>query len=282
MLIKKVFNNNSILVLSEGRELILTGKGIGYGKREGDEVDVSKIQKRYEPFMPVSGKYAKLLEKIPEECFEVSQQIYLYARNQLQVPLHEQLILDLADHIYFSMVRVEKQIEMGEMFLASDIHLAYPREYETGIHAVEIVRQQLHVELPGEEAGYIAFHIIMAEGERGSDTPKQLMEFISMVLNCVYIFYPVVAAHTDSDSVSRFIVHLRYLGNRVLQKNYPKDVDASFVMRDFKDPRLTRCLKKIAKEVEQQYQYNLSDQEQLFLAVHLQRVLQEQKSYETV
>ena len=48
MRIKKVYNNNLASILSEeGREVIIMGKGIAFGKRCGDEVDESKIDKRF-------------------------------------------------------------------------------------------------------------------------------------------------------------------------------------------------------------------------------------------
>ena len=48
MKILKIFNNNAVAtVSSNGEDLILTGSGIGFKKKVGDEVDPSKIEKRY-------------------------------------------------------------------------------------------------------------------------------------------------------------------------------------------------------------------------------------------
>ena len=230
MIIKKVFNNNSVLVFQGNEDVILTGKGIGFGKREGDPVDESKIQKSYNSVVPMNEKYAKLLQKIPAEYFDVSKEIYKYACQELSVSLDEQLILDLADHISFAVERMN-HIDMGEMFLGSEIHLAYPQEYEIGIQAVKIADQKLNVQLPAEEACYIAFHLILAEGDAGSSAPKELMDFIKMILDCVYAYYPEVAEHMTSYSVSRFLVHLRFLGNRVLRKEYPKEIESSYIKK---------------------------------------------------
>lgn len=46
--ILKVFNNNSVAAISdELGDIILTGSGIGFQKRIGDEVDESRIEKTY-------------------------------------------------------------------------------------------------------------------------------------------------------------------------------------------------------------------------------------------
>ena len=274
MIIKKVFNNNSVLVFQGNEDVILTGKGIGFGKREGDPVDETKIQKSYHSVVPMNDKYAKLLQKIPAEYFDVSKEIYDYACRVVSTPLDEQLVLDLADHISFAVERMN-HIDMGEMFLGSEIHLAYPQEYEVGIQAVKIADEKLNIQLPAEEASYIAFHLILAEGDAGSSTPKELMDSIRMVLDCVYAYYPEVEEHMTNYAVSRLLVHLRFLGNRVLRKEYPEEVESSYVKKPDSNSDLDKCMEKITQEVREKHNYRLSDQEQQFLTLHLQRVLQE-------
>ena len=45
MKIIKVINNNNVCILDEkGREQIVSGKGIGFGKKYGDNVEPSQIQ----------------------------------------------------------------------------------------------------------------------------------------------------------------------------------------------------------------------------------------------
>lgn len=42
----KVYSNNSVsTVFPDGREAILIGSGIGFGKRPGDEIDTRRIEK---------------------------------------------------------------------------------------------------------------------------------------------------------------------------------------------------------------------------------------------
>ena len=48
MKIIKVINNNTVSVIDgKGKEQIISGKGIGFGKKYGDEPDKDKIQKMY-------------------------------------------------------------------------------------------------------------------------------------------------------------------------------------------------------------------------------------------
>ena len=46
MKIIKVINNNTVCTLDKkGREQIASGKGIGFGKKRGDEIDPAQVQK---------------------------------------------------------------------------------------------------------------------------------------------------------------------------------------------------------------------------------------------
>ena len=48
MKVHKILNNNVIVTLDDkGKELILTGRGIGFKKREGDLIDTNLIEKQF-------------------------------------------------------------------------------------------------------------------------------------------------------------------------------------------------------------------------------------------
>ena len=48
MRLKKAFNNNALLALDENEEeVIVMGKGIAFGKKSGDRIDESLIQKKF-------------------------------------------------------------------------------------------------------------------------------------------------------------------------------------------------------------------------------------------
>ena len=55
MIIQKVINNNVVSTFdSNGKEVILMGKGIGFRKKTGDELDKTKIEKIFT--LDLSGK----------------------------------------------------------------------------------------------------------------------------------------------------------------------------------------------------------------------------------
>jgi beta-glucoside operon transcriptional antiterminator len=275
MIIKKVFNNNAVAAISEGKEIILTGNGIGFGKKYGDNVDESKIEKRFSAFHGETAKYEHLFSNIPISYFAIAEKIFGYAEKQMQTQLRDQLILDLADHIEFAVAR-SKSTDNAELYLLEDIQVIYPKEYEVGKYAVGMIRDELNTELPGEEIGYIAFHIVNAEISNPTSAPKQLMEFIRLVLNDFEKEYPKLKKSEGSFSYSRFIVHLRFLGNRVLSHYKQNEDHESFLEDSFaSNGRLTACAAMIASDIERKFSFRLSSQEKLYLMIHMERIIQE-------
>ena len=48
MKIEKVLNNNVVVALDEnGAETVLMGRGLGFGRRAGDEAPQDKVEKRF-------------------------------------------------------------------------------------------------------------------------------------------------------------------------------------------------------------------------------------------
>ncbi|MCS4481050.1 hypothetical protein JQ035_15655 [Clostridium botulinum] len=51
MVINKILNNNAVITFDDkGKEIIIMGKGIAYGKRKGDFIEESKLPKIYFKF----------------------------------------------------------------------------------------------------------------------------------------------------------------------------------------------------------------------------------------
>ena len=76
----KLNNSAAICSNSSSDSIIVIGKGITFGKKEGDEIDKSRIDKIY---TNADQKITKLIEQIPDEYFEMSAIIIRYAERIL-------------------------------------------------------------------------------------------------------------------------------------------------------------------------------------------------------
>jgi len=106
MIILKIFNNNSVVALSEDKQdIILTGSGIGFRKKAGDLVDESKIEKRYVFQDEHKKRLEKSLRNIPVVYFEITEQIIKKASKELDTDFSSEIFIAISDHISFAMKR---------------------------------------------------------------------------------------------------------------------------------------------------------------------------------
>lgn len=73
MIIQKVINNNVVSTFdSNGKEVILMGKGIGFRKKTGDELDKTKIEKIFTLDLSGKSSFVQEVMAIIQEFYEIS------------------------------------------------------------------------------------------------------------------------------------------------------------------------------------------------------------------
>ena len=107
MKVIKAINNHNLCVLDDdGREQIVSGKGIGFGKKYGDTVDPAQIQKTYLiTDSELQKKMISMLQEIPFEYVAFTNDIVEYIKKEYALKLNESLLITLADHISFAISR---------------------------------------------------------------------------------------------------------------------------------------------------------------------------------
>lgn len=95
MIIKKILNNNVVITLNEHHEeIVVMGKGLAYGKKTGDYIDPSKINKTFEVSLKSSQKkMVNMLKDIPIEYMEISDEVIQKARKELDSDIDDSLLL---------------------------------------------------------------------------------------------------------------------------------------------------------------------------------------------
>lgn len=119
MRVKKVINNDIVVSLDHSnQELIVMGKGIGFKRKAGDEVDEAAIEKVYSITKEWNvSKLTNLLSAIPLEEIQVANDIISFAKVSLGKKLSENLFLTLSDHIHFALERHQEGIQLKNALL---------------------------------------------------------------------------------------------------------------------------------------------------------------------
>lgn len=271
--ITKVINNNIVCSLDDGgREIILRGLGIGYQKKKGETVPDDKVEKVYSMKDPKrSDKLQQLLAQIPAEYLEISTEIIEYARRVLNKRLSENIYITLTDHISFAISRKNENLEYHNVLL-SEIKRFYTHEYEIGRYALELINERLHVQLCGDEAGFIALHIVNAELETNMSDMYQITGLIRDIFEIIRVYY---GRSFDSDSLDydRFVTHLKYFSQRLFNNSHAQTEDT--VLQDMIRSRYTKdynCALKIKTFIQVKYKKHVSEEEVVFLTIHLHRL----------
>lgn len=276
MIINKVLNNNVVTIISEnGEEAVVMGRSLAFQKKKGDEIDESKIEKIFVlENKSINEKLLTLVNDIPAKYLEVTEEIIKYAENKLNTKLNENIYLTLTDHISFAISRVEKNLEIKNAMLW-DIKRLHKDEFDVGIHALRVIKENLNVELPEDEAASIAMHILNGELDQEMPEIVDMIKLIEEILKMVKYHFNI---EFDEDSINyyRFVTHLKFFTQRLSSGRYYEDNDNDlFDMIKLKYPKSYECTKRIEGFVKQKYNTQLTKEEMLYLIIHTARVVHE-------
>lgn len=274
MKIRKVLNSSVVLAVDEdGEESILLGKGIGYGRKAGEEI-VRQPSDRV--FIPLSNPDAKqmleLFSSIPPEYLDVTQEIVEDAERTLHTTLSKHIYLMLTDHLHFAAERQRQGIVITNRVFW-EIKNFYRREFEVGLRALALIRERLGVELPEEEAANIAFHIVNAtKDEAVHYDAMQAAKLIGRVVSIVtYTMH--CAFDTESIHYSRFINHLQFFAERYYSgKLLESKDDFLYCQMTGAYPAAVSCAEKLRVYLRNSDHVELPNEEVAYLALHIARL----------
>lgn len=273
IIIEKVINNNIISAYEKsGAEVIVMGQGIGFKKKQGEVVPADQISKIFRiKSRTLAEQFKELLANMPLERVRISDEIISHAKDHLKLKLNQSIYVTLTDHINFAIERVSQGIEPQNALLW-EIKRFYPQEFQLGIYALELIHDRLGILLPEDEAGFIALHFVNAE--YGTDIrdavkfPNQMQAIVDIVERDLGILLDESSLHYE-----RFMTHIKFLIQRIYRKELlsSEDRELSLLMQR-KYPREYQCSVKVAEYIMQATGCRLSEEEIMYLSVHIRRV----------
>lgn len=275
MRIKNVINNNLVRSYRGGKEVLVMGKGLGFKKKRGEEIEEDKIERIYVLSQdPGEENLERLVSPIPYEYFVTVNEVVDLAREMLKEDLDDSIRLGLLDHIYYAVARYKRGEEINNGLLW-EISRFYSREFQVGKKALEIIKVRHGVEMSDSEAAFIAIHLVNAEGKDSSKMQEtmEMTERIKDILAIVTYHYGK-ALKEDTIDYERFVTHIKYFLRRLYKEEKARDNDPEFLkaIRE-KYPKEYACSKKIQKYIEKETGKVVSEDELIYLTVHIRRVI---------
>lgn len=277
MKIEKILNNNVILTLNEAnQETVVMGRGIAFQKRVGDSIESEKIEKTFIPEgRDVMEHLSDLYRDIDPDILEVATNVIKYAQGVLRLKLSNHIYLTLPDHLSYAISRTKEGLDIKTP-LIWEIKRFYKVEYEIGKKAIELVKKEMDIQLPESEAAAIALHIVNArEDDSDLGVTIRMTEIVQDILNIVHFYYGQTFDE-ESFQYTRFITHLQYFARRLLnQERRESNDDFLYKQIQQKYNKAFKCTERINDYLKKVENTSLTMDEQLYLAIHIQRVTTE-------
>lgn len=273
MRIYKVINHNIIISQDgSGNEIILMGRGIAFDKKKDDTIDEKLIEKRFHLEKEViNDHFIELLREIPENIINVTHEAIEYIKVNMERKIDNRIYLTLLDHINYAVVRYLQGIQFDNMLLVEIKHL-YKEEIKIAKEAVLMINQRLMVNLPEDEAAFIALHIVNAQLELDITEIKQVTKLINEILSIVRDHFKITLDESTLD-YARFVTHLKFFSRRLLRKQVKTEADVNLykiVKESY--PNVYECVKIIESHIKKFYEQELSLSEKLYLMMHMIRI----------
>lgn len=268
-----MLNNNVVLARDEiGREAILTGRGLGFQRKRGQDVDASLISRRYIP-ADNAQSVAEVIAGIPLERLALIERVFRKAARGLNTDVPSSTLIAVVDHINQAMARVYQGLTMDYPLRAEVAHL-HPEELRLAEAMVEEINAAQKVQLPRGEAVALALHLFTAAiGAPSAQAASEQSRLIGQVMGLLEKSFGE-AFDADSVNAARFAVHLRYFLVRARTAVQIEDGTSSLVAEALRvfDPDAYRVARRIRDLLEIRLNTAVTDDETAYLALHVARL----------
>jgi len=275
LIVEKILNNNLILTIDEnGIEQIVMGKGLRFINQVGKELRQEQIQKVYIlKDENITKQYIRLLRDIPSSSAEIIEEALQIAYESFPDTLSDQLFVTLFDHLVYALERYEKNIFLPNRLLW-EVKRFYPNEYVVGEKIRKFLNKQLNINLPEEESGNIAFHIVNACMQ--DFNIKKTLCTVNLLKDICGIIQFSFGKQINEDSIhySRFLTHIQFFIQRVLD-NKMLDGQHVNILKAVIDENLAAysCAKRVASYIQKNLNVETSQEELMYLTLHIERIM---------
>lgn len=270
--IKKVLNNNVLIADHDTyEEVVLIGKGIGFGKKRGDMMQEDSYEKMFVlTNQKEQEQFKMLLPFVDEDMIEVVSDVIHFIAERVELPLNEHIHIALIDHITFAIKRLQKGMDIKNPFLIETKTL-YPNEFLIAEEVIDMINDRLKVNLPEGEIGFIALHIHSAITNKPIADVNQFSQLINQLVGVIEDSMKIKVNH-DSVNYLRLVRHLRYTIERVLSGETVEEPEKFTLLLKKEYPLCYNTSWKMIKVMQQFLKKPVYEAEAVYLTLHLYRL----------
>lgn len=274
IVIKRVLNNNAVVATDEqDQTLVALGSGIVFHQKAGQAILENKIEKSFYPKNEdAANSISETLAQVDPKYIELSDRIISEAVISSGKKLSDDIYVSLPDHLQFTVERLKKGMLIQNKLTVETMQ-TYPDEFQLGKHTLSYLAQETGLTFPDDEATNIAMHLITAEE---GDILENTEETITLINQFLKVISAMLKKEFNLNSVSyyRLVTHLKFFVQRIKKRQHqefpPDKTLYDLIIRDYHAEYL--IAQRIAGIVMKKFNYGVSDDEILFLTIHIHRV----------
>lgn len=272
-MIQRIFNNNVVLVHEppSSREIILLGKGIGFGKKIGQTLpqDHADIEKKFRLEDEKHIKqYHSLINQVDQAAIGISEEIIALISGEIGPVVNEHVHVALPDHIHFAIERLRNGLEIVNPFLF-EIQTLYPKEFALAQKAADMIMDSFSVHIPESEVGFLALHIHSAVSYIPVAKAVKFTNLISEMVAMIETSFATTIARESIDYV-RLITHLRFAIERIRQNKSIRNPLLDRIKITLPDSY--QLAEELARFIEERLELTVPEDEIGYIAMHLFRL----------
>lgn len=277
MKVLRVINNNIVLSRdAAGREVILTGRGLGFRAAPGQEIDPARVVRE---FVPSDGRdpdhLAELLAAIDEEVLRAVVIALDASGIEGRATTRPTLAIAVADHIEAALARARRG-ESLEYPLRAEVQTLYAEEHARAERLLAEINRHVDPPLGEHEATALALHLVNAGFASGDLSFTYTMTGVIQQMLAVIAERFAIDVDQASMSAARFITHVRYLFVRIHTHRQLDEQDSTIgqaIRRNY--PDATHAAQQLATIIELRLGSRLTADEVSYLALHVARMTME-------
>ncbi|WP_280769519.1 glucose PTS transporter transcription antiterminator GlcT [Salipaludibacillus daqingensis] len=268
----KVLNNNVIIAKHPNYdEVVLIGKGLGFGKKPGQEVAGEHAEKFFVLKDAHEQKqFMNLLEYVDEDFIGIMNEFIEKLETRFGAKLNEHIHVGLTDHLYFAVKRIRKGHGIVNPFL-QETELAYPQEYAAATELIEWLNDELNILIPEGEIGFITLHIHSALTNRNLAEINRHTQLVSELVTIIEDYLKTKINRQDMNYL-RLVRHLHHAIERIQTETYVENQDSLKKVLQVEYPLCYTLSWKLMKIMQQRLHKTVPDAEAVYLTLHLQRL----------
>ncbi len=273
--VDRVFNNNVVLVTepSTKTEIILLGKGIGFGQKKGAEISAAdaRIEKKFRLESAEHQKqYQSVLNQVDQAVIGIAEEIIALIAQEITPQINEYVHVALPDHIHFAIYRLQNGMEIVNPFLY-EVKSLYPKEFELAKKAAEMIASAFQIEIPESEVGFLTLHIHSAVSHLSVPSAVQVTK---VVADLAAKIEERLAIPLDRDSLDylRMLTHLRSAIERVRERRTIQNPLRDSLKQSI--PEAYQLARELSGTIADRLGEEVPEDEICFMAMHLYRLMQ--------